>query len=209
MGCPQTEDEFRDYFFNLIGQNLNGVANNFEAVMTKAYNWNGTMMQIPVNVPTQGQQLPKDAPFYGLTQQHKMGRPAARIWIPAAIPDANNYYTRNIQYIKDTPNGNHGVDFLWDWRWQDGNAYVPLLPADGGTTPVPPNPPVDPELEKKVQILELKVARLEKLLGKVGLKSAANNKFVANELTHDQELRANRDNLGGWEEFYIITTEND
>lgn len=207
MGCPQTEKEFQDYFFELIGQNLNGVADNYKYILSQQYNWNGRMMRIPENTPGPNQQLPSDAPFYGLTQQTSGGIPKGRIWIPAAIPDSNGYYTRYIQYIADLPNGQHGVNFIWDWRWQDGNAYVPIC---GSVTPVPPIPPTPPnnDLEKQVAELTLRLAKLEKTLaGEFGIRCKENNKFLAVEVTWDERVVGNRDNLGPWEKYYLVPVE--
>ena len=162
--CPQTEAEFTDYFFTLIGRTINTGANDFRAVLTAEYDWKGTRMRIPHNLPAAGQQLPKDAPFFGLTQQTDPSgnTPKARIWIPAAAPqtdeNGNRWYTRYIQYVKDAPGGQPGVDMLWTWWYQSGNDYVPLLSADGGSTQPPPTqpPPTNPDLEARVVELEKK-----------------------------------------------------
>ena len=131
MPQPQTEEEFTRYFFHLIGATEGAWANDFKFVMKQLYPWKGDLLRIPENLPGAGQQLPPDAPFYGLTQQTGGdGIPDGRLWIPAAVPqvdeNGNVWYTRYIQYIKDKPGGVHGVDYIWTWWYQSGNAYVPL-----------------------------------------------------------------------------------
>lgn len=154
--CPQTEAEFTDYFFTLIGRSLEGNANDWFRVLSAQYTWKGSLLTIPPGVGP-GVKQPADAPFFGLTQQWSQG-PKARIFLPTALPDANGYYTRNIQYIKDTPGGVHGTDFTWTWQYQDGNAYVPVTGAE--PTPIPPTPPSS-DLEQQVKILTLRVDNLE------------------------------------------------
>jgi hypothetical protein len=81
-------------------------------------------------------------PLFGLTQQWS-GGPKARIFLPSDTADELGYYTRCIQYISDRAGGVHGVDFVWDWRYVAGHAYVPVTGAEAppvtppGTTPPP------------------------------------------------------------------------
>jgi len=218
MPCPLTEQEIQDYFFKLIQRVPDTFANDFVAVMDMQYPWNGRMMQIPENVPGPGQQLPADAPFYGITQQVRAGGiSAGRIWVPAAVPqtdeNGHQWYTRYIQVIKDKPGGQQGIDLLWTWKYESGNAYVPIC----GDTPVPPT-----ELEARVKALEVQnevqhleiedlKARVEKLEQggmtfpkRIALKSLANGKIVAAEINSSKALVANRDAIGPWEQFELF-----
>ena len=151
--CPQTEDEMRDYFYALIGRSLDGNANDWYQVMLLRYNWKGQLLSIPRGVGPGIQQAP-DAPFFGLTQQMgSAGNPQARVFLPAT-KDENGYYTKSMQYIKDTPGGVHGTDFQWAWFLQGPNTtYVPVTSAGGGTQP-PTEPPPTSDLEKRVETLE-------------------------------------------------------
>src|SRR5215204_4565260 len=135
MSQPQTESEFIEYVYALIGRQLGEYANDYHSVFLDTYYWNGQYIQIPMNVPGAGEMLPADAPFYGLTQQvGGDGLPKGRLWIPAVVPQVDEnghlWYTQYIQYIKDKPGGVHGIDFLWDWDYLSGNGYVPLAGAD-------------------------------------------------------------------------------
>lgn len=216
MSCPQTEQEFTNYFFELINKPYDSPANNFEAVMAATYNWNGQMMQIPMNVPGPGRQLPSDAPFYGLTQQVKGGVSAGRIWIPAAVPqvdeNGNQWYTRYIQIIKDKPGGTPKVDFLWTWWYQGGNEYVPIC-TDG--TPVPPAT----NLLQRIETLESQVANHEgrivtleskqtsRIPKKIAL-IASNDKYVTAEVaSHPAILVARGDNSDAWQQFEVVVLE--
>ena len=89
--CPQTEEEFQEYFYTLIQRTYGAPADGWEAVMTAS--------QIPPGVGP-GIQADASWPFFGLTQQYS-GGPKGRIFLPAAIPDENGYYTRCIQYLDD------------------------------------------------------------------------------------------------------------
>lgn len=154
--CPQTEAEFTEYFYALIGRFLETDANDWYSVMLKRYDWKGQLISIPRGVGPGIKQAP-DAPFFGLTQQMgSAGNPQARIFLPTSQPDSLGYYTRNIQYIKDKPGGVHGTDFLWTWWYQDGQAYTPVT----GAEPTPPQPPVE-NLEMRVAALEREVTILK------------------------------------------------
>lgn len=216
MGCPQTEREFQKYFSELTGRAFDSPANDFEAVMAARYDWNGQMMQIPMNVPLAGRQLPSDAPFYGLTQQVKGGVSAGRIWIPAAVPqvdeNGNEWYTRYIQIIKDKPGGTPKVDFLWTWWYQGGNEYVPIC-TDGGTVP-----PVD-NLLQRIETLESQVANHEGRIATLESKQtsripkkialiADNRKYVTAEVTANPPILVARgDNSDAWQQFEVVVLE--
>lgn len=217
MSCPKTEEEFKTYFSDLTGKAYDSSANDFEAVMAASYNWNGLMMQIPANVPLAGEQLPPDAPFYGLTQQVKGGVSAGRIWIPAAVPqtdeNGNEWFTRYIQIIKDKPGGQHGTDFLWTWWYQGGNEYVPICEDDGGSIPVPP--PIGEDLPQRVETLESQVANHESRISqleKVILKMpevialiADNGEYVTAEVdTEGHPLVTRGKKADAWQQFKFI-----
>src|SRR6188768_1823660 len=97
--CPQTAEEFRDYFYALIGRAMGGPANDYEAVLSALYPWNGQMLMIPPGVGPGIKQYP-GAPFFGLTQQFS-GGPKARVFLPTNTPDELGYYTRCEQYVDD------------------------------------------------------------------------------------------------------------
>ncbi len=120
--CPQTEDEFQQYFYTLIRRQLGGSANDWHAVMSQA--------GIPPGFGP-GEQANASFPLFGLTQQWS-GGPKARIFLPSAQADENGYFTRCIQYLRDAPGGTHGVDFVWTWDWVAGHAYSPVRGAEGG-----------------------------------------------------------------------------
>lgn len=208
MSQPQNEAEFIVYFFNLTGQHLDGNANTFRQVMLAKYPWNGQMLQIPQNLPLKGQQLPPDAPFYGLTQQTSGGIPSGRLWLPAAVPqldeNGNIWYTRYIQYIKDKPGGIHGLDFLWSWTYMSGSEYVPL----GGASPVPPVS----NIEQRLETLEAQVANLtnrvtaleQKQLPRKMTMKADNGKYVTAEVAQNPPiLSARGDNPDSWQQFEV------
>lgn len=128
-GCPQTEDQMRDYFFWLIGRQIGQPANDWIAVMTRAYSWHGQSLMIPPGVGP-GIIQPPDAPFYGLTQQYS-GQPKARVFLPTRTPDDLGYYTKCMQYLDDDPSGNGG--FVWAWFLAGPpNTYAPVTGPGGG-----------------------------------------------------------------------------
>lgn len=163
--CPQTEEEFQEYFYTLIGRTYGDDADGWEAVMTQSYPWQGHMLNIPPGVGP-GISQPPDAPFFGLTQQFS-GGPKGRIFLPSDFADENGYYTRCIQYLDDavgtyslaTAKGSPDYplpgdfDFtaksgvlVWSWYWVAGHEYAPVTDADS-TLP-------DDSLEARVTALE-------------------------------------------------------
>ena len=127
--CPQTVDEFRDYFYALIGRSMGAPADDFEAVLTRLYSWYGQSLMIPPGVGPGIVQSP-DAPFYGLTQQFS-GVPKARVFLPTVTPDELGYYTRCMQYVDDDPHGSGGLVWAWYLAGPD-NAYAPVHGPDEG-----------------------------------------------------------------------------
>jgi hypothetical protein len=78
--------------------------------------------------------------FYGVTIMIDAGgNPRGRIWLPTQEPEANGYFTREVQVIADGPTPG---SLIWHWSELGGNAYSPLQPP--GTIPVDPPVVVDP-----------------------------------------------------------------
>lgn len=143
--CPQSEDEFREYFYTLIQRSLGAPANDFEAVLSATYSWQGQQLMIPVGVGPGIKQQP-GAPFFGLTQQFS-GVPKARVFLPADDADENGYYTRAMQYVDDavgtyahtkTAPTPQNAGLIWSWYYIAGNPYVPIQRPDAGGGTVPP-----------------------------------------------------------------------
>jgi hypothetical protein len=123
--CPQTVEEFAEYFYTLIGKQRGAPANDYEQVLMRAYPWQGQTLMIPAGVGP-GITQPPYAPFFGLTQQFS-GVPKARVFLPTSTPDDLGYYTRCMQYVSDAPGGG----LMWDWYLAGPeNAYTPVLPPD-------------------------------------------------------------------------------
>lgn len=129
--CPQTEEEFKEYFYALIGRMPGSSASDWRVVMSQA--------GIPPGFGP-GVQANASFPLFGLTQQWS-GGPKARIFLPSATADENGYFTRCIQYLRDAPGGTHGVDFVWSWDWVAGHEYSPVRGATGGVVTQPPTAP--------------------------------------------------------------------
>lgn len=147
--CPQTEDEFKEYVYALIGKTLGAPAPDWSAVMSASYPWQGQSLRIPEGVGPGVRQQP-DAPFFGLTQQWSNG-PKGRVFLPSDQADENGFYTRAMQYLDDAPYAAtrtvphlntatlsaKSAGLVWAWYYVAGHAYAPVLPADG-TAPAPP-----------------------------------------------------------------------
>jgi hypothetical protein len=140
--CPQTEEEFHDYFYALIGRTYMAPADDWEAVMEKAYPWQGHQLVIPPGVGPGERQYP-DAPFWGLTQQYS-GGPKGRIFLPTDVPDELGYYTRCMQYLDDAVGtyekskkqvSAQSSGLIWSWYWVAGHEYAPVTSADGEAPP--------------------------------------------------------------------------
>jgi hypothetical protein len=207
---PLTEDDFRKYFYTLIGKQEGQNASDYIEVMKRPYLWQGRMLMIPPG-PNDGVKLDSSAPFFGLTQQYSDNTPKARIFLPTDTPDGNNYYTRSIQYYvrKEAGNDLH----IWGWDYVAGNAYVPI-PGYGTVIP-PVTPPSDLEARVKaleaqnaIQAAQIKELQEQKIPKKIALRSLANGKFVATEIDLTYKiLTASRDAIGPWEEFEFIVLE--
>jgi hypothetical protein len=153
--CPQTEEEFHEYFYALIGRDYMAPADGWEAVMEAAYPWQGHMLNIPPGVGP-GVQQPADAPFFGLTQQYS-GGPKGRIFLPTDTPDELGYYTRCMQYLDDAVGTyekskkqvtSTSSGLIWSWYWVAGAEYSPVTGADSTA------PPDSSELAARVTALE-------------------------------------------------------
>jgi len=140
--CPQSEEEFHEYFYALIGRDYMAPADGWEAVMEASYDWQGHQLNIPPGVGP-GIRHPPDAPFFGLTQQYS-GGPKGRIFLPTEIPDELGYYTRCMQYLDDAVGTyekskkqvtSTSSGLIWSWYWIAGAEYSPVSDADAGTPP--------------------------------------------------------------------------
>jgi hypothetical protein len=153
--CPQSEEEFHEYFYALIGRDYMAPADGWEAVMEAAYPWQGHMLNIPPGVGP-GIRQPPDAPFFGLTQQYS-GGPKGRIFLPTDTPDELGYYTRCMQYLDDAVGTyekskkqvtSTSSGLIWSWYWVAGAEYAPV------TGPESTAPPDSSELAARVTALE-------------------------------------------------------
>jgi len=140
--CPQTEEEFQEYFYTLIGRTYGANADGWEGVMEAAYPWQGHMLVIPPGVGPGERQYP-DAPFFGLTQQYS-GGPKGRIFLPTDVPDELGYFTRCLQYLDDAAGtyakskkqvSAHSTGLVWSWYWVAGHEYAPVTGADSTAPP--------------------------------------------------------------------------
>jgi len=182
--CPQTEEEFQEYFYTLIGRTYGDPATDWEAVMERAYPWQGHQLVIPPGVGPGERQYP-DAPFWGLTQQYSSG-PKGRIFLPTDVPDDLGYYTRCLQYLDDaaltystskktvTPQSS---GLVWSWYWVAGHEYAPVTSADGEAPP-PESGDVD-ALKAWMTATDARLAALEEVSADMGQEM---DDFVANGL---------------------------
>jgi hypothetical protein len=140
--CPQTEEEFHEYFSTLTGTTYGAPADGWEGVMEAAYPWQGHQLNIPPGVGP-GVRQPPDAPFFGLTQQYS-GGPKGRIFLPTDSPDELGYYTRCMQYLDDAVGTYEkskkqvtaqSTGLIWSWYWVAGAEYAPVTDADGTAPP--------------------------------------------------------------------------
>lgn len=163
--CPQTEDEFREFFYTLIGRSQGTPATDWEAVMTAEYVWQGQWLMIPEGVGP-GVRQPPDAPFWGLTQQYS-GGPKGRVFLPTSVPDDLGYYTRCLQYLDDAAGTySHAKDpkavqfssksgaLIWAWYWVAGHDYTPITDNSGTVPPAGDYQTQIDALHDRVEILE-------------------------------------------------------
>lgn len=213
--CPQNQDEFRAYFYTLIGCTYGAPATGWEATLSASYPWQGSTMRIPEGVGP-GIKQTAGAPFFGLTQQWSGGVPKARVFLPSDQADDNGYYTRCMQYLDDAPSGG---GLVWAWYYVAGNAYTPIQGADSGSGGVTP-PPTDPQLEQRVETLEAQVAQLSEQLrqvsetalqagGKVGLRLAEGQVLCVTAggptAPHQPVTFESRAEMtGAWEQFELL-----
>ena len=153
--CPQSEEEFHEYFYALIGRDYMAPATDWEAVMEASYDWQGHQLNIPPGVGP-GIRQPPDAPFFGLTQQYS-GGPKGRIFLPTDSPDELGYYTRCMQYLDDAVGTyekskkqvtSTSSGLIWSWYWVAGAEYSPVTGPDSTA------PPDSSELAARVAALE-------------------------------------------------------
>jgi hypothetical protein len=203
---PLTEEQFREYYYTLIGKQEGQNAADYIEVMKRPYPWQGRMLMIPPG-PSDGVKLDSSAPFFGLTQQYSGGTPKARIFLPTNTPDDNNYYTRSLQYYVRKDATTH----VWGWDYIAGNAYTPI-PGYGPVIPPGPTPPSDVEarltaleVENKVQAEQIKALQESQttLPKRVAIRSLANGRWVAAEISSSLNLRARSLEVGPWEEFEL------
>ena len=170
--CPQTEDEFAAYFYALIGRTPGGPANDYEAVLSALYPWNGQLLMIPPGVGPGIKQYP-GAPFFGLTQQYS-GTPKARVFLPADTPDDLGYYTRCMQYVDDAAHTlsaskkqptAQSTGLVWAWYLAGpDNAYAPIQGPDAGSGTTPPAGDYQDQIDAlndRLEALEASNATLE------------------------------------------------
>jgi len=170
--CPQTEEEFQEYFYTLIGRTYGDPATDWEAVMERAYPWQGHQLVIPPGVGP-GIRQPPDAPFWGLTQQYS-GGPKGRIFLPADVPDDLGYYTRCLQYLDDAAQSysksKKQVDakstgLVWSWYWVAGHEYAPVTSAE---SPAPPESGDVDALKAWMTATDARLAALEEVSAAMG-----------------------------------------
>jgi hypothetical protein len=181
--CPQTEEEFHEYFYTLIGRDYMAPATDWEAVMEAAYEWDGHMLNIPPGVGP-GIRQPPDAPFFGLTQQYS-GGPKGRIFLPTDTPDELGYYTRCMQYLDDAVGtyekskkqvSAQSTGLIWSWYWVAGAEYSPVTDAE--STAPPDTGDID-ALHAWMTATDARLAALEEVSAEMGQEM---DDFVANGL---------------------------
>jgi len=168
--CPQSEEEFHEYFYALIGRDYMAPADGWEAVMEAAYPWQGHQLNIPPGVGP-GVRQPPDAPFFGLTQQYS-GGPKGRIFLPTDSPDELGYYTRCMQYLDDAVGtyekskkqvSAQSTGLIWSWYWVAGAEYAPVTDADGTAPPEMDTCPNTTRVEALEVVVDTLVGEVELL----------------------------------------------
>lgn len=201
--CPQTEEQFIAYFYQLINRRLQGNADDWKAVMEAKYDWQGQSIYLPHNTPDRYQKHPSNAPFFGLSIQWSANGAAPRIWIPSNTSD-DGWYRRYIQVIKDSEIS--GARFQWTWKHESGGPYDPLLsdtqePGNGGSTPPPTGDYVTKE--ECQRMINEAVTNCFKS-GDKGYLRSDQGKYVAVDHDHNNVLIGNRDKPESWETITFI-----
>ena len=104
-GAPVTMDDWKTYFFDIADRVEGEPANDYQAVLLSLRDQGMHVNPVPFEVPDE------DWPFYGMSvmiDADGNGVPRGRIWLPTVTPDANGYYTNEIQVIADDPNPSSG-----------------------------------------------------------------------------------------------------
>jgi len=97
---PQSMDAWRDYFWQITGQEINTPANDFNAVLM------GLVSQGCKTNPSPDEKPQASWPFYGLTIMVSGGEARGRVWLPTAesyVGGGNIWWTHEMQVIKDAP----------------------------------------------------------------------------------------------------------
>lgn len=139
----------RGWFFQLISVYEGDPANDWQKRLKALYDKGMRKNPQPGERPTY------DA-YYGVTIMiDGGGNPRGRIWLPTQEPEANGYFTREVQVIADGPTPG---TLIWQWHELGGAPYVPLEPTGIIVDPpvvVDPPPPTPPTGEGFLEALDL------------------------------------------------------
>ena len=219
--CPQTEGEFAEYFYTLIGQQQGAPAHSWESVLSATYVWKGQWLRIPDGVGP-GITQPPDAPFFGLTQQWS-GGPKGRVFLPTNTPDDLGYYTRCMQYLDDAPGtyaataaaGKPSPNFqsvktgslVWAWYYVAGTAYAPVTGADGNSPSSGSGGLTEQQRYEVEAMIQSHLANCVQVGDKVALRMANGTVLCAEGGGPEDEKQpvvlTSRDSVGPWESFHV------
>ena len=93
-GGPTTIDEWRDYFYSLMGETLGENADDYEAVLQALID-DGMLVNMEIG------EVPDAAmPFYGIhLNVDAGGHPRGRVQLPTTAPDALGYYRHEYDVV--------------------------------------------------------------------------------------------------------------